>query len=78
MSAEVTRVDGSDGWRVFEWDNGAVHRYMWEQELLDMRCHYCKSPAEVYHAPERLTKSSRRPKGLSKNGIGESANPESR
>jgi RND superfamily putative drug exporter len=53
--ASVTRVDGSHGWRVFEWDNGSVHRYMWEQELLDMRCHYCKSPdTDLYMVTDDL------------------------
>jgi hypothetical protein len=28
--ASITRVHGSHGWRVFEWDNGAVHCYEWK------------------------------------------------
>ena len=28
--AYPARIRGGYGWREFEWDNGAVHRYEWE------------------------------------------------
>jgi hypothetical protein len=57
--ASLTRVHGSHGWRVFEWDNGAVHRYEWEQVLLDLRCSYCKSPdADLYMVTDEVWASS--------------------
>jgi len=57
--ASVTRVRGAHGWRVFEWNNGAVHRYEWEHVLLDLRCDRCKSPdAAVYMVNDELWASS--------------------
>jgi hypothetical protein len=41
--ATITRVRGAHGWREFEWDNGAVHRYEWQHAELDMRCAQCRS-----------------------------------
>jgi hypothetical protein len=35
--AFITRVHGSHGWRVFEWDNGAVHCYEWKHLWLNSK-----------------------------------------
>jgi hypothetical protein len=58
--ASITRVHGSHGWRVFEWDNGAVHCYEWKHLWLDLRCAYCKSPEfrEVFMVTDELWASS--------------------
>jgi hypothetical protein len=40
----LVRVHGAHGWREFEWSNGALHRYEWSHEPLDMRCDLCRSP----------------------------------
>ena len=42
--ASLTRVRGAHGWREFEWNNGAIHRYEWKHFLLDLRCPICHSP----------------------------------
>jgi hypothetical protein len=58
--ASITRVYGSHGRRVYEWDNGAVHRYEWKHTLEDRRCHRCKSPAvaSVYMVTDEVWASS--------------------
>jgi hypothetical protein len=57
--ASLTRVHGSHGWRVYEWNNSAVHRYEWEHVLVDLRCHHCKSPdAAVYMVKNKVWASS--------------------
>ena len=42
--AQLTRIHGAHGQRTYEWDDGAVHRYEWHHELVDLRCDICKSP----------------------------------
>jgi hypothetical protein len=57
--AYPTRIHGAYGWRQFEFDNGAVHRYAWEHVLIDMRCGRCKSPdADLFMVTEELWDSS--------------------
>jgi hypothetical protein len=58
--ASLTRVHGSHGWRVYEWDDGAVHRYEWKHAVRDRRCPRCKSPAvtAVYMVTDELWASS--------------------
>ena len=58
--AYPTRIRGGFGWREFEWDNGAVHRYEWEHVLIDMRCDRCKRPeiAELYTVTDEIWASS--------------------
>jgi hypothetical protein len=55
-----TRIHGGYGWREFEWDNGAVHRYEWEHVLIDMRCRLCMRPevAWVYMVTDEVWASS--------------------
>jgi hypothetical protein len=38
--AQLTRIHGAHGWRILEWDDGAIHRYEWNHA----RCHRCKNP----------------------------------
>jgi hypothetical protein len=54
------RIHGSHGWREYDWDNGAVHRYEWEHVLIDRRCDRCKRPekAAVYMVNNELWASS--------------------
>ena len=55
----LTRVSGSHGWRVFEWSDGAVHRYEWTHHLLDLRCAHCKSPNnDFYMVTDEVWESS--------------------
>lgn len=57
--AALTRVRGDHGWREYEWDNGAVHRYEWCHGLLDLRCDKCRSPdADLYMVHDELWRSS--------------------
>jgi hypothetical protein len=57
--ASLTRVRGSHGWRVYEWSNGAVHRYEWEHAEKDLRCGRCESPDnELYMVKNKLWASS--------------------
>lgn len=58
--AHVTRIRGGDGWREYEWDDGAVHHYEWEHVLIDMRCRLCKRPeiARVFMVHDELWRSS--------------------
>jgi hypothetical protein len=58
--AYATRIRGGYGWREFEWDNGAVHRYEWEHVLNDRRCPRCKrgAVAGVYMVTDELWASS--------------------
>jgi hypothetical protein len=57
--ASIVRVHGSHGWRVFTWDNGAVHRYEWKYHLFDLRCHQCESPdADLYMVHDEVWASS--------------------
>lgn len=58
--ASLTRVHGSHGWREFEWDDGAVHRYEWKHDLHDMRCRLCWRPevARVYMVNDELWATS--------------------
>jgi hypothetical protein len=57
--AYPTRIHGAYGWRQFEFDNGAVHRYEWEHVLIDLRCDRCKSPdADLFMVTKELWDSS--------------------
>jgi len=58
--ATLVRVHGAHGWRVYQWDNGAVHRYEWKYTPQDRRCHRCKRAAvtAVYMVTDELWASS--------------------
>jgi hypothetical protein len=58
--ATLVRVHGAHGWRVYQWDNGAVHRYEWKYTPQDRRCPRCKrgAVAGVYMVTDELWASS--------------------
>ncbi|MCV7100905.1 MULTISPECIES: hypothetical protein [Mycobacterium] len=58
--ASITRIHGSHGWRIVEWDTGAVHRYEWEHTPIDLRCAICLRPeiADLYMVTDELWASS--------------------
>ena len=57
--SSIVTVRGAHGWREFEWDNGATHRYEWSHFLLDLRCSICSSPDnDLYVVTDELWQSS--------------------
>lgn len=58
--ATLLRVHGAWGWREFEYDNDAVHRFEWRHELIDMRCPRCMRPeiADLYIVTDELWTAS--------------------